>query len=1380
MNTTTAVTLTFTNTDTGEVRQLDVKNTNTGHDRLLAKNSRMGRVTLHPYPLAKNCAALTSTHATRSNNTIVDSSHAPRIDSTMTTWWYERRFRFNSTGSTETIRTVCGINGTIAVMGYVVLDSDEYQQPNEVLDVTYRVIYELDMSTYAKRTSTLIDVATSTIGAFTNQTYIHLMSAPITEHIDDFGYLGAADTYKQTVPVVTSGGYTKSGFIGETEGIGKVFTSLCAGNSYQNISPIAIPMIVSRIGVLAGPDSKYPNYPLGPLINHGANSAMWYEELSHLASGLGYPVVSATGATYTTENNADMHTIKITQSGNVGTSKYILGISNAGGGYIPGQLHYSKQPIYTRCRSSPLTSIADVDRVTQHKDINSVENKVLEEYAQLHGWWYNSNILVTASNTRAYGANGASSTAFGFHNIATDKYIHIDKFTSPATPVDCNKPNTKQCYARDNAGKVYIALRDQGILTITNVMTAPALTLISKATIGTTHDIVALAHGYQDRIWFVSVGDVGYSDDNGTSWTVKPPYTFVGSDNNTYYQKGYATSIVASPTAHELAIGYNTNPITDRFTISGWYDPVANELLKVHNAYSQAYYSFTPMMCTNKGAWFILATKIYAKQGYVGWNQTSLTWGNLVRCTSAITSSWVTDGMFIEDKLGNEVLIGTQYHATTADYGKTCLMPDRIRVGSMKLDQRAGLAIHNGRYDVLDGLVKHGAYGICGLYNSSGAQVMSSLGVYNHYDPYLKDYSADRTRLGSLDGVELDREIASANKIYRLNASSAWEADYNAPATATADGSSSADATRVNFSTDSSYFHGRCYLNPTASLAGIDFSTGGMTIAATYTPVAKILHPTPTSPADGRYCNLEEISHVCFQLRDSTTGNTIIMYYNNNLQNMVLEEATNITQIDYSTLTTDPVLEESRIVVTLSADGTTVKVFKNNTQLGSSITLNTAMPMANAANSLVLTVGSKSWSHEINKEYYFNIFKGDITNIQVWNDVWDATDITSDNSDRSGLITSASNLVSRYLMTSTDYSEAKLTHSASAPTPYGLDVGFGDGDLSSDSYVADEWYNVAKRKYGILKDNITEFNYYGTLTHNRSSTGGVISDDNGLTTVPLTVTEVTQPIGWAYTQVVTDAATGSACSYSHNRMCRSVQSSTEDITLEFTIAVITRSFSVAIAKVTDKNHPVASLTFSTLGTNVVNFSGVGATQQTLTAPTEANEKYKLFYDATLFQSTVYHWDVVTTAWVQIGTTITVTDPADALHCTFKSLYGTIDSHGTGGITDATITYTPPCAVMRYGSKTSETGMFKWDSTTHMLDSNKPLDIHIDGDSIAGSTTTGNHADSIMHAAYATLVADEHITLGNSGYILIDEGAHGGSVITSSDQTIDNKGNLPLV
>jgi hypothetical protein len=1366
----TLVSLTFTDEVTGAVRTEKVSNFNVTHAYLFKRSNHANKLRVMSEEYPDDCPVFKELgKGGKLQSSVLTLLNPPRNSADADEWWVERSFRFNSTGSPFDIRTII-LQYNNDVRGYVVLPTANTQGPSEVVDITYRVIYKLDMTDFATRFYGLANISVSTMLKLTpNLGKSTVNHAHIGEHTRDFAYTGVSNTSKTADNAsIAASGWGTSTSLSETDSAGKVISYLHHNGGGTDKDEYANNNKAFEIPTpLFSPDNKHTTYPLGGLMNRGVGRTGWCEDLYNLATGLGYPSVAQTTPVWETSYNADLYHINIIETGNVGVATYVYATSCAAGGVNPDKIETGLIPMAIRSFSSN-TAVPSLEQaMIPHKEMVTCKNNPLTAKVSVAGTWYNSDTLITLDNNPHAGTGLVGTLGIGVHNLVTDLYKHFDADTAPGITYTAMPAFVSASVCRNDAGSIFIAHPGEGITVINDPMGSPSISSISDATIGNTSDVIGLQHGYQGRIWFISQVEIGYTDDDGLTWVVYPPFT-LGGTAGSGMNADDISGLVVSPVAHEIAVTFLK--ITSKiYGKAGWYDTGTHVITRLDPVLTRSI-NPTVIACTNSGSWLSYSDySTTCKHGYAKFGLLESEWvTGFASSASRSTSDNIPSGPVI-DAFGNEVHVTLAYESIKGKY-RNLFLPDKVRVGCLYSEFKHGTTPSNGRYDLLDGLPLNGNFANAGIYDTRAYSLVLTKLVYaNASTVRMNITEAQRDNTLGYEVKGYDEEVATSYSVYRQNASNAWVKNYNAPAVATTDGSSTADAIRKNFITNSNEFYGRCYLDTTASLAGVDFSTGGLTIAATYTPIAKQVQAG--FETDSTYTHFEEPSSTCFELRDTVNNRSIVLMYLTNSQEMQFFDVNGGTATA-TVLNTGPTLQLSRIVCTLSADGTTVNIYDNNTQLGTNITLGTAFAMDNSASTLQLTMGCKNWSHELSKVYYFNVFKGTIENIQVWNDVWDTTDVSTDNAAPAGLITTATNLVSRYLLDSTtaDYGEAKVTHSAQVATPQGLEIAFNDGDLSNPSYVANEAYSVPSRKYGYLKDNVTTMDLKAVLNGVTSNSEGVVNDWDGNTTVPGTPVETTQEI-LCEPPTLGDTAPGAIYSGTTNIWgCQTTLGSAE---MEFTsIGVGTRCY-MGLMTVPSDDWVIGIKTPSTCAPKLSIYTNAGTHLSEFTVPTPTpTDRYKITYDAVTAEGKVFFYNTTTLIWDQIGTTATVPAPAEAFTVYTRRVLACTGYQG-GVFSDVTFKHVPQARVMRMGDKTLKTCSWVKDSFGISLIGNLPVEVYLDGTPATVITTTGT--DTSISEALAHLSTYDVVILGVTGMMIIND-AHAGKVVTTNNQFADTAGN----
>lgn len=155
-------------------------------------------------------------------------------------------------------------------------------------------------------------------------------------------------------------------------------------------------------------------------------------------------------------------------------------------------------------------------------------------------------------------------------------------------------------------------------------------------------------------------------------------------------------------------------------------------------------------------------------------------------------------------------------------------------------------------------------------------------------------------------------------------------------------------------------------------------------------------------------------------------------------------------------------------------------------------------------------------------------FVGTMSNPQVWNVVWDGSDITADAANPTGALNTGTAptaaLKARYDMAAA-LSEAKVTHLDHQPLPQGTTIAFDDNGTNgttTHAFVATDYYTFCVFD-GMVKDNAIEYSHGGQRVYTRPRDAAftdcqdATSPGSQVTTVPNNVgIEVTEPAIFVY------------------------------------------------------------------------------------------------------------------------------------------------------------------------------------------------------------------------------------------------------------------------
>jgi len=584
----------------------------------------------------------------------------------------------------------------------------------------------------------------------------------------------------------------------------------------------------------------------------------------------------------------------------------------------------------------------------------------------------------------------------------------------------------------------------------------------------------------------------------------------------------------------------------------------------------------------------------------------------------------------------------------------------------------------------------------------------------------------------------MEENIPLFDSYYRWDTSvSEWKLNWNKDATPTADGSSSIGAKRLNFDTDENNFSGYSSLDLTPTITGESFSNGLTFVASTNNVLKDTL--TFSSTWEGKVQNENPLSCI-MEIFDTTSNGSIALQQISKSNNTMLLDRTNPNNPVDIVLEQLPDLEvDNRYVLTISSTGDTVKVYRNGNQIGSNITLNSSFTMNSSYD---LTVGSRNRCDHFNVRNLGSNFKGSISNIQLFNRTWSSADVTSDSGDISGLINNT-NLLCRFTMDE-DYQEGKVTHLTDEETPYGMLVSFPEGNLSDFSYVRNENYVTIKNKYGIVKDNVTSFNYEGSSTRHAKNGNECTSPITGLTTIPLADGYVTEYAKWdhyttTHTSAVTSSSTlGSMSINSSNKQIAVVQSSKDaNWNMEFELGswnasgIIIKFGETSVLtngnySTTNDSNTLKIITLHKKGVDKVEINGIDYPQVL-----ETGDKFKLDYIHSTSEMSLYLWNTVTLTWDLLGLSQTLVLPIDSsVSCSFAvDSYVYNSASRCSSLTNVKITYLCRKNVMYLGDKVSHSGSYSFDykySVPYGTKTASTMKVKIDG---VEATVTNSHTAS---------------------------------------------------
>jgi hypothetical protein len=1203
------------------------------------------------------------------NSSVTNTIYSDYREASVTDFYFEKTYRFDSTGSTHAVNTVFLSSSSSSadyVYCYAVLSSEFIQGETEVLDITYRLSFETSSLPIPQALKTAFNLyRLNQNSGYNTYFYSKIIDYHIHQQVlNQFSWFYALDSSSLIEGYVSAVGSDSSSF-SKTDSVGSSWRTLIRFLKRSSDYPVIDAQLV-----LENNDS-IPTYPLSPLFNHSYNAGSAFEDVSYLASGLGYPFVTVdNNPTYLDGQKQEQYIFAITKSGNVGTARYeFKRISKVGGIYPSKNLSKLKY------------SFDSMFRGGTHPNLNHASGTDINLNCNTPVLAYNGEVIVYVPSNST-----VQSGILLINNIDPSVAVQWDKGTTPPFPqITFNYLTSyyiRSAFTRDSAGNIYIC-HINGLLRVGDPLGTAVFTNYSLSTLGMTQAPVAV-DAHQSRVVCINNNkEVAMSSDNGDSW-VGYSCSNLGVNIIDVY---LASNDYSNRIFYTIADSGNYN-ICDYDCL---FDVTTNTAIRVFTTSDVNYYS-TQHYSVGKG-------------GVIG--NTTLSIINLHKSSyDAILifnhldneevflygdySGYNADGYVItSDGLGNPMVIlpHSHYYDDNKMYANAILNLDGILIAYYPsndwsgVDENSGLVVHVDEYNEQAGISPSSA---------------SGQGQYPYYTSHYRRTSGTGNIFNTSGKQDcIGDHLKSERQIYRWNSSN-WELNFNRDTDATGEGSSSAKGIRKNFDTDANRFNGGCSLDISNAVNSADYASNGMTVLITATNDVKHVPSFSGSNwdtylIDGRY---ENPLSCLFELTDTATGRGIALMFVSYNDKTALIDNTDILNPVYIDLETQPASSQNRYALTLSSDGTTVNVYKGGIQIGSTITLTNAMNMSAAYD---MSIGSRNRCRFKGVVNYGANYKGTIENIQVFNNVLSSTDLNNDAGSPLGLV-SSTDLVVRYLMTM-DYNEGKVTHSSAEPTVGGVSIGFDDGDLSADSYTEFDNYLCYKVEGGFIKDNVSTFNRYVEQNMIGKKFTTATSPVNGSTTIPDTAGVITERVLFN----PNTSGMGSVGVFGiHNisgKVIPAIQTSTGDLIAEFTVNLMQNYDTyVRIGNLSDfgssssthyTNLSTIKFEPTSAGGNVRLYDETG-TEQILNGETEIGTKIKVEWIRSSDVTKVYKWDG--SNWVQLGSDLSLqaanvgTDIG--LSC---FVYGS--GSNASYLNEFNITYTCSPNLMYIGDKTAGTGVY---------------------------------------------------------------------------------------
>ena len=936
---------------------------------------------------------------------------------------YETTYRFESDGNSHAINSLALTSSYMNTL--VKLLNEFIQGPTQVLEIKYQLVFEFKQTNH-------IDIYRKkyVINKYIRGNYPYLSRA----FMRDTGrfrneFLNVRTEFTNTTTSV-SDHYSDMGISKNSE-ISRRFYQLVDLPSYY-CSPIDI----------ESPEHHSKDYPFGALYNHSKNTVAWYEDLSNLATGKGYPAITFTGNNdgYTSPTEAEFAEIIISKDGNVGTATYNKRIRPI----------FDYQAAYGVASSIIPTEL--VSNLSNHYFSKDYPTSIDNPMKQINtNWSFYDETTIMLSTT----------DCLALFNVSNGKYHQVD--STHGFPLKSGQ-NNRANICRDNQGSIYI-LSSTKLIKIDDPLGTPVVTVKDQTDLGIgTSTLKCISHSVGNKLMLVTSTNIMTSSDNGDTWTTLSGIT--GEESGRHVSE--IVEIYSNP------IKENEHVVRFSGRHYSWFNSTTEELIPVNiaNSYYQTEGSTDRVICDPKyGIWMFK----YHGDAYAscvqfvkfGTNDTIGATGDGKESGQSYHSYFFKCIDFKYDSLGNLAAIEDYVY----DH-------DIHNNGTRTL---ANFKIFNAKYPA-DGF-------------TSNAKVLRYKTINNDYDYHnylrlilrkvgntLRIYRDDKYYASALPhtdnnkkdvlpftSIGLEREEISGGFLIQKWNGTEWTYDNN-PEPQDGVGTVAADGKRVNFPVNYRKFNGRSYLDISATIENTDLSTDGISIAGKFTPRIKERTPRHSDNNPNYIVPTAPTSTLCsfLDVENNRTVDVMLVGYNNEV---CIRDRTDDTEALHN-LGAETVIDELKnVVVTINGAGDTIELFINNVSKGS-VTLTNALSMdTSGSDELKIVIASTQFNTMFNVPCYDELFDGEITHVCVYNKVLDATDI--DTLHNTGILSNP-NLLTRYLIASDDYNEGKPTSTSESFSPI-VNLEFTEGDLSDDSYKKGDIYNVACCKYGILKGNAESF-----------------------------------------------------------------------------------------------------------------------------------------------------------------------------------------------------------------------------------------------------------------------------------------------------------------
>lgn len=776
------------------------------------------------------------------------------------------------------------------------------------------------------------------------------------------------------------------------------------------------------------PADVNPNVMIQPIHNHSWNAVSPFIDVDKLAVGQG--TIVATNNGWVNKDYPEFYRIQIVADGEPGGTAAYTVFKRNHFGFITN--NYQERPEILPWFSA--------------KPVNVFEKNhgVIEHHPK--------------TTTNGYGAE----LAYGFNAL---RYDYTSVVTADKSGVQWTSVISPQSYAWDatsssplpatyihqmavNAPKIWVACRDTGLYVIDKDLN----TVVKKSIPGTLDKCYGVAIGYNNSIWAVMDGGIVSSTNGGTTWTVynsgtSPAFTFVGISDNNWSTVAYIRVDKSHVDSRMLLVRNETAPVLQTTAYVWW------------SATTPATAGYV-----GTGAKWLRQHKHLCDVNDQGW------WiGGFNNSYNEINSQDLYELTFNSASIVNTGgVLGGEYKGPygsvifeTLPTGEQCLFLLSFKYdywGSNTSDVKKVQLLRRYDYAKMALVVHVPPWNNESFYTDYYRNVYLGKGVMIFTKPVqeAEDTAVYIRNQHIMIDVLWDSSLGGPySKLvwdeYRWNGSS-WALNYHAPLT---DSSGNANhGERKLFWPNSRYFQGQ------------DSKTGGdgygshviidNAFASGFNTQMTIAMTVTSSQSTG-WAQL-------FEVASANSTQKFLVSWNTDVNNTI--GIWSGVKTEFGLHPTDG--SAHRLVITVN--GTTVKCYLDGGQLGTTKTI-ASIPISNIVKATIGASRHAGWAQQF--------FTGTLTNIQVWNVEWLATDVVFDFANQSSLVSdqggspfTPANLKMHFQNTGA-LAETKICHTASEPLIEGINLAFTAGSIGV-SFKSGDYYTFGAVD-GVWKDNATTY-----------------------------------------------------------------------------------------------------------------------------------------------------------------------------------------------------------------------------------------------------------------------------------------------------------------